>query len=503
MIDRIMYAIAAVIVLAVLVTTLDVACMMGLDMRLAEVPKKAAEIPTGLLSRQPKPTATAPVLGKATPTPKPVKATPTSRFVRAAPTPHLLTPTPKPVRATPTPIAPTPMPTQTSHPTAAPPTHTPATQRTLYRVVEALAGDTIKVSRGGKTYLICYAGIDAPEPATMIGWRAVQANRRFVKGKTVYLERDASDADQSGCLLRHVFQENGILVSAKLVYFGYAQVRTDSPDTLYRDLLLQVQQEAKEAKFGLWNSGPVPTFLPAPTPTPLPPPTATPVPTPTPRPSPTATPIPTPTRSQAQVLQVIDGDTIEVSMGGKTYKVRYIGIDAPETKQPEKPVEWMGEEAAAKNEELVSGKIVELEKDVSETDKYGRLLRYVWVGDLMVNAEVVRLGFANVSTYPPDVRYQDLFLKMQQEAREAERGLWGPTPTPLPPTPVPECPAAAYFPANLCEGCPAYIASYKREPFHYPWCQWAQKISPANLQCFYSREGAIAAGYRPCKVCNA
>lgn len=77
-----------------------------------------------------------------------------------------------------------------------------------------------------------------------------------------------------------------------------------------------------------------------------------------------------------------------------------------------------------------------------------------------------------------------------------------PTATPLPPTPVPECPAAAYFPANLCEGCAAYIASYKREPFHYPWCQWAQKISPANLQCFYSREGAIAAGHRPCKVCN-
>ena len=76
------------------------------------------------------------------------------------------------------------------------------------------------------------------------------------------------------------------------------------------------------------------------------------------------------------------------------------------------------------------------------------------------------------------------------------------TPAPVPPTPAPECRAAGYFPANLCEGCPAYIASYKREPFHYPWCQWAQKISPANLQCFYSREEAIAAGHRPCKVCN-
>ena len=200
---------------------------------------------------------------------------------------------------------------------------------------------------------------------------------------------------------------------------------------------------------------PVATKAPKPTPTPAPPtntpvpPTETPIPpTDTPLPPtdtpiltdtsvPTATPIPpTPIRTQAQVLRVIDGDTIEVSIGGNSYTVRYIGIDTPETKHPEKSVEWMGEEAATKNEELVSGKVVGLEKDVSETDKYGRLLRYVWIGDLMVNAELVRLGYATVSTYPPDVHYQDLFLEMQQEAREAERGLWGPTPTPLPPTPI-------------------------------------------------------------------
>jgi len=152
-------------------------------------------------------------------------------------------------------------------------------------------------------------------------------------------------------------------------------------------------------------------------------------------------------------VRVIDGDTIEVEIAGKRYTVRYIGIDTPETKHPEKPVEWMGLEAAAKNEELVGGKVVELEKDVSETDKYGRLLRYVWVGDLMVNAELVRLGLAQVSTYPPDVKYADLFLDLQREAREAGLGLWGPTPTytaipptkthtPVPPTLV-ETPAEA------------------------------------------------------------
>lgn len=140
-------------------------------------------------------------------------------------------------------------------------------------------------------------------------------------------------------------------------------------------------------------------------------------------------------------MRIIDGDTIEVSVEGQLYTVRYIGIDTPETKHPERPVEWMGQEATAKNKELVGGKIVGLEKDVSEADQYGRLLRYAWIGDLMINAELVRLGYAAVSTYPPDVKYQNLFLELQEDAREARRGLWGPTPTPAAlalPTPTPQ-----------------------------------------------------------------
>ena len=141
--------------------------------------------------------------------------------------------------------------------------------------------------------------------------------------------------------------------------------------------------------------------------------------------------------AEAQVVRVIDGDTIEVNFAGKPYKVRYIGIDTPETVHPTKGEEPYGKEACAKNKELVEGKIVRLEKDVSETDKYGRLLRYVWVGDLLINAELVRLGYAQVATYPPDVKYQDLFLQLQREAREAGRGLWAATTKPAPtPTPV-------------------------------------------------------------------
>lgn len=150
-------------------------------------------------------------------------------------------------------------------------------------------------------------------------------------------------------------------------------------------------------------------------------------------PTPEETPMPTAIeRIQATVVRVIDGDTIEVDIEGRLCKVRYIGIDTPETVHPTRGEEPYGKEACAKNKELVEDRIVELEKDVSETDKYGRLLRYVYVNGLFVNAELVRLGYAQVATYPPDVKYQDLFLQLQREAWEAGRGLWASEPKPAP-----------------------------------------------------------------------
>jgi len=123
--------------------------------------------------------------------------------------------------------------------------------------------------------------------------------------------------------------------------------------------------------------------------------------------------------TEAQVVRIIDGDTIEVQIYGSNYKVRYIGIDTPEVGDP------CSAEATAANRDLVEGKNVHLEKDVSETDKYGRLLRYVYVGDTMVNAELVRQGYAQVYTYPPDVKYNEQFLELERKAREKGRGCWG------------------------------------------------------------------------------
>lgn len=124
------------------------------------------------------------------------------------------------------------------------------------------------------------------------------------------------------------------------------------------------------------------------------------------------------------VVRVVDGDTIRVRIDGRTEKVRYIGIDTPEVHHPVKGEQPGGREAARLNGQLVLGKHVRLELDLQERDRYRRLLAYVWVDDVMVNAELVRRGYAQVMTVPPNVRYQDLFLRLQREARESGRGLW-------------------------------------------------------------------------------
>jgi len=161
-----------------------------------------------------------------------------------------------------------------------------------------------------------------------------------------------------------------------------------------------------------------PTSTGAPTPTPAWTPAWAPCPTPPVTDQPPGTPSP----GSARVVSIVDGDTIEVDIGGQRYSVRYIGIDCPEPGQPG----WW--EAMEANRRLVEGQTVVLEKDVSETDQYGRLLRYVHIGGLLVNAELVRQGYAAAVVFPPDVAYADLFAQLQNEAQQEGRGLWVATP---------------------------------------------------------------------------
>jgi micrococcal nuclease len=155
-----------------------------------------------------------------------------------------------------------------------------------------------------------------------------------------------------------------------------------------------------------------------------------------PFPSPSASLLPSPTpeiipavqgahissESAYVVSEVIDGDTIRLSTGET---LRYIGIDTPETKHPTKGKQCFGEEASTFNEELVLGRTVTLEKDISETDRYGRLLRYVWLDGVLVNQTLVAAGYAHATPYPPDVKYQNLLDATEKEAEAEGRGLWG------------------------------------------------------------------------------
>lgn len=125
--------------------------------------------------------------------------------------------------------------------------------------------------------------------------------------------------------------------------------------------------------------------------------------------------------SQVLVKRVVDGDTIVLENGEI---IRYIGIDTPELESSSQSVQCFAQEAKEFNKRLVEGKEVRLEKDVSDRDRFGRLLRYVWIDDLFVNEYLVKEGYALASTYPPDVEYQDLFLEAQTKAKDENKGLW-------------------------------------------------------------------------------
>ena len=125
------------------------------------------------------------------------------------------------------------------------------------------------------------------------------------------------------------------------------------------------------------------------------------------------------------VTRVVDGDTAEVMLDGREVDVRFIGIDTPESVAPDQPIECFGEEASAYAESRIEGRTVRLEYDVERTDRYGRTLAYVWIGDELFNETLVAEGYALVTTYPPNVKYVGRFVAAQRAAREAGRGLWG------------------------------------------------------------------------------
>lgn len=130
-------------------------------------------------------------------------------------------------------------------------------------------------------------------------------------------------------------------------------------------------------------------------------------------------------RVPATWVRAVDGDTFVVSIGGNEEKVRLLLIDTPESVKPNTPVQPFAKEASDYTKSMLEQEELSLEFDVSERDRYGRLLAYAWVGDRMLNEMLLEEGYARVAyIYPPNVKYVDRFKEIQSDAQKAGIGIW-------------------------------------------------------------------------------
>ena len=178
------------------------------------------------------------------------------------------------------------------------------------------------------------------------------------------------------------------------------------------------------------------------------------------------------------VTKVIDGSTIVLDSGET---VRYLGITSPELKKSEGGPKFYAREALKQNKNLVLTKKVRLEFDVDKKDAEGRLLAYVYVKTLFVNAELVRLGCARADVRPPNTKHKDLLLQYQKEAEARYAGLWQ---------------------EEKRETEPYYVGNKRAHVFHKPSCPLANRIPEKSRIIFRSRADAMGIGYAPCTRCK-
>ena len=205
-----------------------------------------------------------------------------------------------------------------------------------------------------------------------------------------------------------------------------------------------------------------------------------------------------------QVLKVVDGDTIHISYNGKDEKVRFIGLDTPETKDPRKPIQCFGREATAKMTEFAENKNIRLEFDRTqgERDKYGRILAFVYNEDNKNLAyEMIRQGYGNEYThnsYP--YKYQNEFKEAARKAREENKGLWAGNTCAGDATKPADSPAPAPQPQQQTQGTCVIKGNIGRNGkiYHMPGQKYYDKTNPEAIFC--SEEEAQNAGFRRSKV---
>ena len=181
----------------------------------------------------------------------------------------------------------------------------------------------------------------------------------------------------------------------------------------------------------------------------------------------------------ALVVRIVDGDTLVLAGGAK---VRVLGLDAPEMERDGHPADFLAHKAKAVLADLTLNKTIALEYDRLRYDHYGRLLAYLWLPDhTLVNAELVRQGLARVYFITPNLRYQKVLLTAQQEAIEAQRGVWQ---------------------QALKQDEPFYLGNRHSLRLHRPKCPLAAPMAKANQVRFTSLKEAYLQGYSPCRSCK-
>lgn len=182
-----------------------------------------------------------------------------------------------------------------------------------------------------------------------------------------------------------------------------------------------------------------------------------------------------------QVVRVVDGDTIVIDYNGEEEKVRFIGVDTPESvhRDASKNTPY-GKIASDYTKKQLLHKTVQLEFDTQERDKYGRLLAYVYLDGQMFNKTLLAEGHAKVATFPPNVKYVADFQAIEREAQAAQRGLWQ---------------------GYVLKTDGAILGNQSSKKYHLPDCQGAKKINDHNKAWFDTATEAEQAGYQPCSIC--